>query len=77
MADGIVDLAPLTADAPEGAQGKVDAAKKALTDGSLKLFKGPLKDQTGAVRIKEGEVMADKDIWNMDWLIQGVIGSTK
>jgi hypothetical protein len=27
--------------------------------------------------VKEGEVMADKDIWNMDWLIQGVIGSTK
>ncbi|MDI6617956.1 MAG: BMP family ABC transporter substrate-binding protein [Clostridiales bacterium] len=77
MSDGIVDLAPLTKDAPEGAQAKVDEAKKAIMDGSLKIFKGPIVDQTGTVKIKDGEVMADKDIWNMDWFVQGVIGKTK
>lgn len=74
MSDGIVDLAPLTADAPEGAQAKVDAAKKAINDGSLKIFKGPLKDQSGAIRVKEGQVMTDKEIWEMNWFVQGVIG---
>jgi Uncharacterized ABC-type transport system, periplasmic component/surface lipoprotein len=77
MSDGVVDLAPLTKDAPDGAQAKVDAVKKQMMDGSFKVFKGPLKDQTGAVKVKEGETMADKDVWSMDWFVQGVIGSTK
>jgi basic membrane protein A len=75
MSEGIVDLAPLTKDAPDGAQAKVDAVKKDMLSGSFKIFKGPLKDQTGAVKIKDGEVMADKDIWNMDWFVNGVIGN--
>lgn len=77
MQDGIVDLAPLTGDAPEGAQAKVDEAKKAIFDGSLKIFKGPLKDQTGTVKVKEGEAMKDDEIWVMDWFVEGVIGSAK
>ncbi|MDV3427949.1 MAG: BMP family ABC transporter substrate-binding protein [Bacillota bacterium] len=75
--DGVVDLAPLTADAPKDAAAKVETAKKAILDGSLKVFAGPIKDQTGAVKIKAGEVMADKDVWNMDWFVEGVIGKTK
>ena len=67
----------MTADAPEGAKAKVDETKKAINDGTIQIFKGPIKDQTGAVKIKEGEVMSDKDIWNMDWFVQGVIGKTK
>lgn len=74
MSDGIVDLAPLTKDAPEGAQAIIDPIKKQMLDGSFKIFKGPLKNQAGEVKIKDGEVMADKDVWSMDWFIQGVIG---
>lgn len=77
MKDGIVDLAPLTSDAPKDAAAKVETAKKAILDGSLKVFAGPIKDQTGTVKIKAGEVMADKDIWNMNWFVEGVIGKTK
>lgn len=77
MSDGVVDLAPLTEDAPQGAKEKVDAARKAINDGTLQIFKGPIKDQNGVVKIKEGEVMPDKDVWNMDWFVEGVIGSTK
>lgn len=77
MKEGVIDLAPLTNFAPEGAQAKVDAAKGKIMDGSLKIFAGPLKDQTGTVKIKEGEVMSDNDIWNMSWFVEGVIGKTK
>ena len=74
MSEGIVDLAPLTKDAPDGAQAKVDEAKKAILAGSLKVFKGPIMDQSGAVKIKEGDVMPDKDVWSMNWFVKGVIG---
>jgi len=76
MKDGIVDLAPLTEFAPEGAKEKVEAAKKAINDGSLKIFQGPIKDQNGEVKVKDGEVMSDKDVWEMSWFVEGVIGKT-
>ncbi|KPU43635.1 purine-binding protein precursor [Oxobacter pfennigii] len=76
MSDGIVELAPLTSYAPEGAQAKIDEAKKAINDSSLKIFKGPLKDNTGIERVKEGQVMTDDEVWSMDWFVEGVIGKT-
>lgn len=75
MKDGIVDLAPITSVAPEGAAEKVEAVKKQMLDGTFTIFKGPLKDQSGNVRVPEGSKMSDKEIWEMNWFIQGVEGN--
>lgn len=76
LSDGLVDLATLTSIAPADAKAKVEEVRKKIIDGSFKVFTGPIKDQTGAVRIKEGEVLSEKDIaQNMDWFVQGVEGS--
>jgi len=77
MKDGIVDLAPLTANAPQGAQEAVDKAKKEIIEGKLQIFTGPLKDQTGTVRVPEGTVMTDEEVWTMNWFIEGVEGQIK
>ncbi|MDF2613435.1 MAG: Purine-binding protein [Clostridia bacterium] len=74
---GIVDLAPLTANAPEGAQAEVDAAKAAIIDGSLNPFAGPIKDQTGAVKVAEGSAMTDEEMLAFDWFVEGVEGEIK
>lgn len=74
MNDGIVNLAPLTANAPEGAQAKIDEVKAKILDGSFKVFEGPIKDQDGNVKIKEGEYLSDKDINSLMWFVQGVEG---
>ena len=75
--DGMIDLAPLTANAPEGAQAAVDKAKAAIVDGSLNVFAGPLKDQTGAVKIPEGTAMTFEQMMSVDWFVQGVEGKIK
>jgi len=77
MKDDTVRLAPLTALAPEGAKEKVAAAQSQIEDGSFVIFAGPIKDQSGAVRIAEGETMSDKDMLSMDWFIEGVVGKAK
>lgn len=74
MSEGIVDLAPLTQYAPEGAQDKVNEVKQQIINGSFKIFKGELKDQDGNVRVKAGEEMSDSDVWNMNWFVEGVVG---
>ena len=71
----IVDLAPLTANAPDGAKAKVDVAREDIKSGKLKVFTGPLKDQAGIVKVEAGKTMSDDDVWNMDWFIQGVEGT--
>jgi basic membrane protein A len=74
LEDGIVALAPLTANAPEGAQAKVDEMRALIISGEYHVFGGPLKDQKGVIRVKKGEVMTDPQMLSMDWFVQGVVG---
>jgi basic membrane protein A len=53
------------------------AAKQAIIDGSLQVFSGPIKDQTGTVAIPAGSTATDGQLLGMDWFVQGVQGSTK
>jgi basic membrane protein A len=76
-AKSIIYLAPLTKVAPEGAQAKVDAAKADILSGKNKVFVGPIYDNTGALKVKDGEVMSDKDMLNIDWFVKGVEGKVK
>lgn len=73
--DGIVALAPLTANAPEGAQAKVDAASAKIKSGEFKVFQGPLKDQNGDVKVPEGSEMTDEEMLSVNWFVEGVIGT--
>jgi basic membrane protein A len=74
MKEGVVELAPLTANAPEGAKEKVEAAKADILSGKNKILVGPLKDQTGAVKVAEGKAMTDDEWLSMDWFVEGVEG---
>jgi hypothetical protein len=47
---------------------------KNIIDGKLQIFKGPLKDRDGNMRIKSGEVINEKDLAGMNWVVSGVEG---
>ena len=42
--------------------------------GRLRLFAGPLHDNTGGLRVAAGEAMSDEALLAFDWLVQGVTG---
>lgn len=71
---GIVELAPLTENAPNGAKEAVEKAQKDILAGTNKVFVGPLKDQNGNIKIEDGKVMSDEELLNFDWFVQGVEG---
>ena len=77
MKDGLVDLAPLTDNVAPGTQEAVDKVKAQIIDGSFYVFQGPIKDQTGAVRVPEGKSMTFDEIMSVDWFVQGVEGKIK
>lgn len=75
MEDGIVALAPLTKNAPEGAQAVVDEWTEKIKSGEFKVFQGPIKDQSGNIKVPEGTVMTDAELLSFDWFVEGVIGN--
>lgn len=75
MSDGIVKLDTLSANAPEGAQAKVDEYAAKILDGSFHPFAGPIKNQAGEVVVPEGATMTDEEMLGFMWFVEGVNGT--
>ena len=75
LAANMTYLDKLTDLCAEGTQEKVDAAQKAIIDGTLEPFTGPLYDQDGNKKVEDGVKMTDDEIWNMNWFVKGVTGT--
>lgn len=74
MKDGLVGLTEFGTSVPSDVQSLVKAKEKAMLAGTLKPFKGPIKDQSGKVRIAEGVTPSSEDLESMDYLVEGVEG---
>jgi len=77
VADGCMAIAPFGPKVPQEVQDKFNAVLAELEGGTLVLFKGPIVDQDGTIRVPEGEVLSDEDMGNVDWFVKGVIGQPK
>jgi basic membrane protein A len=51
--------------------------KADLDAGKIVVFKGPILDQDGNVKVAEGETLSEDAMSSVDWFVQGVIGSPK
>jgi basic membrane protein A len=76
LKEGFVKMSPYGAAVAEETKTKADAAKAALTAGTLVIYKGPLKDNTGKVVIPEGteRPQTDIELEKMNYLVEGVVG---
>ncbi len=72
-----VGLAPFGSAVSQDTIKKIEDAKQAIIDGKLKVFAGPIYDNQGQLRIKEGEAGGADLLDTTDWLVKGVIGQTK
>jgi basic membrane protein A len=73
--EGVVDLAPISSLVPADIKTLVDQKKKAILSGELDVYAGPIKDQTGAIKIPAGSKASDADILSMNYFVQGVEGT--
>lgn len=73
--EGMVRMSPLNAAIPADVAKLFEQKKADIVAGKLKPFQGPIKDQSGAVRVAAGTQMADKDVHGMNFYVQGVEGS--
>ena len=73
MEEGIVNLSELSKHANPQTKTKVQAADEKLRTLEFDVFYGPIRDNTGHLRVEEGESMPDDEMFNnFDWYVEGV-----
>ena len=72
--EGMIKLAPFGPAVPASVKQLVGEREKAIGAGTLHPFQGPVKDQSGKVRIAKGKTMSDGDMLGMNWYVEGVVG---
>ena len=75
MNDGIVVLAPLTANAPEGAAKVVEEYQAKIMDGSFNVFGGVIELQDGSTVGEEGSSLSDEELLSMKYFVKNVVGT--
>jgi basic membrane protein A and related proteins len=76
LGEGMVAVAPFGSAVPADAQGLVMAAVDRVAKG-YNPFTGPITDNTGTLRIKDGEAWGGDKMGNFDWYVAGVVGKAK
>jgi len=79
--DGFTDIAPYGPKVSAKTKAAIAAKRNGLIKGTFYEFTGPIYDQKGKLRIPKGKqpgVCCKKtDLYAMDWLVKGIIGSAK
>jgi basic membrane protein A len=75
MSTGIVELAPYGPMVPQDVRTFVDQKKQEIIAGTYDPFDGPIYDQQGNLKVKQGEQLSDADKLNLQWFVQGVVGT--
>ena len=75
--DGFTKLAPYGPKVSAKTKRAIARKLQAIKSGKYYEFKGPLYDQKGKLRVKKGQRLTVKDLYAMNWLVRGVIGSAK
>lgn len=75
--EGVVDIAEFGKSVSEETQTLINDVKDKMVNEDYNPFSGEIKDQDGNVVCKEGQTLTLDEIEAMDYLVEGVIGSTK
>jgi basic membrane protein A len=75
--DGVVDLAPIADFVPDDVRSMAEdeiAKFKSGDETIFTIFTGPIADQSGEIRVPEGQSMTAEELLGMNWFVQGVEG---
>jgi basic membrane protein A len=73
--DGFTGLAPYGPGVTAATKAAIAKKKQQIESGSFYEFTGPLYDQSGKLRVPKGKKLTVNDLYSMNWLVKGVIGS--
>ena len=71
MKDDVVQMAPFT-NMPDNVKAFAQKIKEGIRDGKYFAFTGPIKDNTGKLQLKDGEVASDAHLNSMMYYVEGI-----
>ena len=71
MKDDVVRMAPFT-NMPDDVKAFAQKIKEGIRDGKYFAFTGPIKDNTGKLQLKDGEVATDAHLNGMMYYVEGI-----
>ncbi len=74
-ADGLINIAPPSELVPGDVKSLVNQKLQEIKSGSFHVLSGPIYDQSGALKVPQGQTMSLKDALSWQWFVQGVEGS--
>ncbi|WGG50305.1 BMP family ABC transporter substrate-binding protein [Rugamonas sp. DEMB1] len=75
LQEGMVKMSPLNPVVPAEAAKIFEEKKALIISGKFHPFQGPIKDQSGAIKVAAGAVLPLKELLSMNYYVQGVDGS--
>jgi basic membrane protein A and related proteins len=75
LADGIVDLSPFGSMVTDDVKQLVAKKKSIISKDDYAVFAGPIKDQSGQIKVKAGQKMTDAEMLSFNWFVQGIEGT--
>lgn len=70
--EGTVVISPYNEKVPADVRAEADKIQAGYKNGTFNIFTGPIYDQAGTLKVKDGEVISDADLATMDWFVKGV-----
>ena len=71
MKDDVVQMAPFT-NMPDSVKAFAQKIKDGITNGKYFAFTGPIKDNTGKLQLKDGEIADDAHLNGMMYYVEGI-----
>ena len=71
MNEDVVQMAPFT-NMPADVRAKAEKIKNDIRNGKYFAFTGPLKDNSGKLQLKDGEVASDAHLNSMMYYVEGI-----
>jgi basic membrane protein A len=75
--DGFTDIAPYGPKVSAATKALIAKRKAQIVAGTFYEFQGPLRDQSGKLRVPKGKRMTLPEILAFDWFVKGIEGSPK
>jgi basic membrane protein A len=75
LAEEAVGIGPYGPKVTDEMKANVEEAQERIISGELEIFEGPIRDQSGELRVPEGEALTLDELLAIDWLVEGIEGT--
>lgn len=73
--DSIIDIGPYGNMVDSDAKSLVSKKRNDIISGRLNVFAGPIYDQSGNLKVSQGQKLTDEQMLSLNWFVKGVEGT--